>query len=194
MQRRSPTLEGFRLMLSHPAVGLGEVLWRWSFGATVWLMVLFSTREYLSTLPVKDSDLLLLRTRQPALISQAILHIFRGSSVRVVQTAVLLLVSLSVAWVVVASFGRVATLRAIIGHFRTDGSIPRAPVHSLFGIHFFRVAITLAAFVGYVAAMLLAGAATAPSHPAPGSALLIFLTVILLVGLAWSLLNWILSL
>jgi hypothetical protein len=194
MQRRSPTLEGFRLMLSRPALGLGELLWRWSFGATVWLTALLSTREYLSTLPVKDSDLLLLRTRQPALISQAILHIFRGSSARVVQTAVLLLLSLSMAWIVVASLGRAATLKAIIGHFRTEGSMPRTPLRSLLGIHFFRVAIALAAFVGYVAAMLLAGTATSPTDPAPGSAMLIFLTVLMLVGMAWSFLNWILSL
>jgi hypothetical protein len=53
---------------------------------------------------------------------------------------------------------------------------------------------TLAAAVGCLAAFLLSAAASRPPDPAPGSAVLIFLTVTMLVWFAWSTVNWLLSL
>src|ERR1700720_4538895 len=120
MKQRSPTLEGFRAIFRRPSVALAEILWRWSFGAAAGLLLVFSFFEYLDTLPVSKSDLLLLRTGQPALISRAVLHIFRGSAFRVVETAIVLLLTLGAAWIVVASLGRAATLKALLAHFRGD--------------------------------------------------------------------------
>ena len=201
MKRRSPTLEGFRTIFRRPSFGLAEIAWRWSFGAATALLLVFSFLEYLDTLPVSKGDLLLLRTRQPALISRAVLHIFRGSAFRVVETAVVLALSLGVAWVVIASVGRAATLKALLAHFHQDdaSSSDRKEkktwrLRSLVGLNFFRLGATLAATVGCLAAVLLGGAASWPSDPAPGSAFLIFLTVVMLAWLAWSTLNWFLSL
>ena len=67
-------------------------------------------------------------------------------------------------------------------------------MRSLFALNFFRLAATLAAAVGCLAAILLGAAASPPTHPSPGIAALIFLTVTMLVWLAWSTLNWFLSL
>ncbi|HXM24373.1 MAG TPA: hypothetical protein VN948_24165 [Terriglobales bacterium] len=202
MKQRSPTLEGFRAILRCPSFGLAEIAWRWSFGAAAGLLLVFSFFEYLDTLPVSKGDLLLLRTTQPALISRAVLHIFRGSAFRVVETAVVLVLTLGVGWIVVASLARAATIRALLTYFR-DSEIS-TPEHkegegnwqlrSLFALNLFRFGTSLAAAVGFLAAVLLGGAASRPSDPAPGSALLIILTVALLVWLAWSTLNWFLSL
>jgi len=201
MKRRSPTLEGFRTIFRRPSFGLAEIAWRWSFSAAASLLLVFSFFEYLDTLPVSKGDLLLLRTRQPALISRAVLHIFRGSAFRVIETAVVLALSLGVAWVVIASVGRAATLKALLAHFR-EGDVSSSDhkekknwrLRSLFALNFFRLGAALAASVGCLAAVLLGGAASRPSDPAPGSAFLIFLTVIMLAWLAWSTLNWFLSL
>ena len=201
MKRRSPTLEGFRTIFRRPSFGLAEIAWRWSFGAAASLLLVLSFFEYLDTLPVSKGDLLLLRTRQPALISRAVLHIFRGSAFRVVETAVVLALSLGVAWVVIAAVGRAATLKALLTHFR-EGEVSSSDhkekktwrLRSLLGLNFFRLGATLAATVGCLAAVLLGGAASPPSDPAPGSAFLIFLTVVMLAWLAWSTLNWFLSL
>jgi hypothetical protein len=201
MKQRSPTLEGFRTMFAQPSFGLAEVAWRWSFGAAASLLLVFAFFEYLDTLPVSNGDLLLLRTSQPLLISRAVLHIFRGSAFRVVETAIVLALTLGAAWIAVASLGRAATLRALLAHFRkVDVSTPapkakkRGRLRSLFALNTFRLAATLAAIVGCFAAVLLAGAASQPADPAPGSALLIFLTISLMVWFAWSTLNWFLSL
>src|SRR5271154_3538246 len=106
MKPRSPTLEGFRTMFSRPSLGLAEIAWRWSFGAAAGLLLAFSFFEYLDTLPVSQGDLLLLRTSQPLLFSRALLHVFRGSAFRVVETSIVLMLALGAAWIVVASLGR----------------------------------------------------------------------------------------
>lgn len=199
MKSRSPTLEGFRTILHRPSFGLAEITWRWSFGAAAGLLLMFSFFEYLDTLPVSKGDLFLLRTNQPILISRAALHIFRGSGFRVVETAIILALTLAAAWVVVASLGRAATVKALLAHFR-ESEISTLEhksswrLRSLFALNFFRLGATLAAIVGCVAAVLLGSTVSSPTDPAPGSALLIILTVAMLVWFAWSTLNWFLSL
>ena len=198
MKQRSPTLEGFRAIFDRPSFGLAEILWRWSFGAAAGLLLVFSFLEYLDTLPVSKGDLLLLRTSQPALVSQAVVHIFRGSAFRVVETAMVLGLTLGTAWTAVASLARAATLKALLAHFREPSAREHQPTkswrfHSIFGLNIFRLALTLAAMVGILAAVLLGGTASPPTNPAPGSALVIMLTLTMLVWFAWSTLNWFLS-
>jgi hypothetical protein len=67
-------------------------------------------------------------------------------------------------------------------------------LRSLFGLNFFRVGVTLAAVVGCFGALFLAGAASPDKDPSPWSALLVFMVVVMLVWLAWSAINWFLSL
>jgi hypothetical protein len=199
--KRSPTLESFRAIFRRPSFGLAEIAWRWSFGAAAGLLLAFSSLEYLDTLLVSKGDLLLLRTSQPVLISRALLHIFRGSAFRVVETGVMLVLTLGAAWIVVASLARAATLKALLAYFREGDASTSAQeekknwrLRSLFALNFFRLGAALAATVGCLAAVLLGGAASRPSDPAPGSAVLVFLTVTMLVWLAWSTSNWFLSL
>jgi hypothetical protein len=201
MTRRSPTLEGFRATFRRPSFGLAEIAWRWSFGAAAGLLLAFSFLEYLDTLPVSKADLLLLRTSQPVLISRALLHILRGSAFRVVETGIVLVLTLGAAWTVVASLARAATLKALLAYFREGDASASAQeekknwrLRSLFALNFFRLGATLAATVGCLAAVLLGGAASPPDDPAPGSALLVCLTMTLLVWFAWSTLNWFFSL
>lgn len=208
MKSRSPTLEGFRAILRCPSFGLAEIAWRWSFGAATALLLAFSLFEYLDTLPVTRGDLVLLGTRHPLLVSQAILHIFRGSAFRVVEAIIVLALTLGGAWIGIASLARAATLKALLAYFRKSRDSERSEdppnlglarvksgsLSSLLSLNFFRVGAALAGAIGCLAAFLLGGAATSASDPAPGSALLILLTVALLVGLAWSIVSWFLSL
>jgi hypothetical protein len=208
MKQRSPTLEGFRAIFRQPSFGLAEIAWRWSYGVAAGLLVTFSFMEYLDTLPVTRKERFLLRTRQPVLISQAIAHIFRGSAPRMVAAIIVLALGLALAWIGIASLGRAATVKALLDYFResdaglpvdrtAEGGHPHAVswrLRSLAGLSFFRVGVTLAAAVGCLGALLLAGFATPKADPSPGSAVLIFLTLMMLVGLAWLLVNWFLSL
>jgi hypothetical protein len=206
MKPRSPTLEGFRAMFRRPSFGLAEIAWRWSFGFAGSLLLVFSFLEYLDTLPVSAGDLFLLRSRHPYLISQALAHILRGSAPRVVAAALVLGLTLAVAWVGIAALGRAATVKALLSYFAEGdssgqvrlgggrGHQGRGRLRSLVGLNFFRVGATLAAVVGCLGALLVAGFASPKSDPSPGSVVLIFLMLIMLVWLAWSVLNWVLSL
>ena len=193
MKSHSPTLEGFGTLYHHPSLGWAEIAWRWSFGFAGTLLLSLCLLEYLDTLPVTARDLLLLNTRQPALISQALAHIFRGSLPRLVSASLVLVPALAVAWIAIASFGRVATVETLIRHRDADSLPHGRGFKSVVGLNFLRAVVTLAAFVGCLAAGLLGGLATSDKDPSPGSALLIFMTVVMLVTMVWSLLNWFLS-
>jgi hypothetical protein len=195
MARRSPTLIGFKTAFSRPSFGLAEIAWRWSIGFAVASLLIFSGIEYLDSLPVTYRDELLFRTRQPALISRALSHIVHGSSLRLIVAGVLLAIASSAAWILLSSLGRAATVNGLLALLRQDGE-DSGPyrLRSLVGINFLRLAVTLAAAVGCISAVLLGGAVSPSDNPSPGSATLICLFVVMLIVLAWSVLNWFLSL
>lgn len=198
MTARSPTLEGFRTILRRPSFGFAEISWRWSFGAAAALLATFSFLQYLGTLPVSRLDLLLLKSRQPALVGQAIADIFKGSALRVVRTSLVLTVCLAVLWIVIAALGRTATVKAlgsyIQAQFQLEYELKSLRLQSVFGLNLFRVAAALAASVGGFAALMLGTAVSPKTETAPGVSFLIVASVLLMVWLAWSVVNWFLSL
>ena len=207
----SPTAEGFRVAFRRPSLTLAEIAWRWTAGATAAALVLFGLFEYLGTLPVTNGELLFLRTRHPYLVGEAIAHIFRGSLSRAVLAGLLAALMLAMLWIVAASVGRVATVRALIDYFRKDlaekfpecavsGSAEKGvvetegPWRALLRLSFLRVALALAAGLGFVGASILAGFASPDTNPQPGLAFLLFLPLAGLTLLFWWALNWLLSL
>ena len=230
MPRISPTLEGFRAAFRRPSLTLAEISWRWAVGATATALVAFSLLEYLDTLPVTGSDILLLRTRQPILIGQALGHIFHGSAPRIVMAELLAAIALICLWIFAASMGRATTVRSLIDYFSekrkstvggeefvpiTDPAVaPQKGSHlgSLLRLNFLRASVTLAAILGLVGALILvhmvsigfsssaasAGVAStrsaAPADAGAGIAFLLFFPLAGLIFLAWSTLNWVLSL
>jgi hypothetical protein len=197
MEPRSPTIEGFRLIFRRPLVGFAELAWRWTFGAAAVAVCGFAFFQYLNTLFVSNADLFFLRTRHPFFVSQALAHILRGSAPRFVITGIVLGIALALAWIVAASFGRAATVRAIAAHFATDETEAIAPpvsLRALMGLNFLRAAAALAAVVGWFGAFLVAGLAFPGTSPGPVLAFLLFWALVALLWLAWSITNWFLSL
>jgi hypothetical protein len=193
MKQRSPTLEGFQTMFRLPSLGLAEIAWRWTFGLATTVLLVFAVLEYLSTLPVSASEMLLLRTRQPVLMLQALARIFQGSAPRAVAPFIILTLALALAWIALASFGRAATLKAAIEYFRGSLVSTRC-LPSLFALNSLRAATMLAAAIGIVGALLVAKSASPADDPSPGAAVLIFWLLTILIGVTCSLLNWYLSL
>ena len=196
MARRSPTLEGFRAVYRMPSLALAEISWRWTLGFSTTLLFTSVLLEYLRTLPVSAADSILLSTRQPALISQAILHIFKGSAERLVSAGLTVALALVCAWIMVGALGRGTIVESLVSHFRLNSDFRHGhwKLRSLIGLNFLRAVLILAALVGCIGAILLGGAASSPEDSSPGSAMLIFLFVAMLVWMAWSILNWFLSL
>ncbi len=207
----SPTAEGFRAAFRRPSLTLAEIAWRWTAGATAAALFVFGLFEYLETLPVTNGELLFLRTRHPYLVGEAIAHIFRGSLNRAVLAGLLAALMLAMLWIVAASVGRVATVRALIEYFRkagaeniSEGAVTEdgergvvetaGPWKALLRLNFLRVALALAAVLGFVGASILAGFASPDTNPQPGLAFLFFLPLAGLTCLFWWALNWLLSL
>ena len=222
MARVSPTLEGFRATFRLPSLTFAEITWRWTVGSTAFALLLFGTVEYLRTLPVSSAELLFLRTRQPILVGQAIARILRGSLDRAALAALAGTIALACLWMIAASLGRIATVRALLEYFAirrhgegilasaiapdnksgdavSDVSVkpavaPSRTLSSVLGISFLRAALLLAAIFGFEGASILADFASPPASPQPGLAFFLFLPLAVLVGLAWYCLNWYLSL
>jgi hypothetical protein len=210
----SPTTEGFRVAFHRPSLTFAEIAWRWTWGATAATLVAFGLVEYLDTLPVTNGELLLLRTRQPYLVSEAIAQILRGSLNRAVLAGLVAVLLLAVLWIIAASVGRIATVRGLLDCFRRDvaGRVSAdssvnddeteirslsnngRPFPTLLRLNFLRAALALAAVLGFLAASILAGLASPDANPRPAVALFIFLPLCGLICLVWSTLNWLLSL
>ena len=201
MPRISPTLEGFRAAFRRPALIFAEISWRWTVGAVAGTLFVFSFIEYLNTLPVSRGDKALLGTRQPLLIGKAISHIFHGSLNRAVFAVLLGAAALVVLWIIAASIGRMATVRALLEYFERDvasnvstEAVSTRPIGPLFALNFLRAAVALGAVLALVGAAILAGLASPDKNPRPGVAFILFLPCAALICMAWPALNWLLSL
>jgi len=208
----SPTLEGFRAMFRRPSLSLGEITWRFTFGAAACALLGLATLAYLDTLPVTGSDLMMLRTGHPVLMARAIAHIFHGSALRVVLVAAILYTALVILWIFSASLGRAATLGELLSHIRQrahliktqiDAGAPTAdtlpvgdtPTHlrSLVGLHFLRAALGLAAGASCVGALILAGFASTKTDPRPELVFILAAGTLFLIWSLWSSLSWFLA-
>jgi hypothetical protein len=220
MSAPSPTVEGFRAAFRGPAVTFAEIIWRWSVGATAGALFLFYCVEYIDSLPVSSSDALLLATRQPALVLRAIGHILQGSMNRAVLAALIVALALSVLWIIVASFGRLATVRALLAHFRAaaagtpkeaaandsaqvtnektednEGQKGKSnhPVRTLIDLNFLRVAVVLATILALAGAAILSSFVSTKTAPRPDLASIIFLLIAIVILMTAWFLNWWLS-
>lgn len=207
----SPTLEGFRAAFRRPRITFGEIIWRWAVGMTATVLFLFGLIEYLDTLPVTSVELLLLRTRNPFLVSQALAHILSGSISRGLLSLILAMLLLTVVWMVAASLGRLTILEAIIDYFRerfrdhlkpadqidertTAGAYRADRVFTLLRLNFLRVVVALAGLIGLAGAATIAGFFSSPTNPRPGLVFVLLVPIAGVVCLIWYELNWLLSL
>jgi hypothetical protein len=129
------------------------------------------------------------------------------------MAALLAALMLAGLWIIAASLGRIATVRGLLDYFRRDVArnvsadgaaddserdiasyVDALPLRALARLNFLRIAVALAALLGLVGASILASFASPDSHPQPGLVFLLFLPLAALVFLAWSSLNWLLSL
>src|ERR1051326_5135951 len=194
MPSRSPTLEGFRTMFRYPSFGFAEIAWRWSFGVAAISLTAFTFLEYFRTLEVSSTDLLLLRSRQPILVSRALQDIFRGSGFRIVRADLILTLALAMVWIVLAAFARGAITNDLLSHFhKRFGMVTEERswrISSLVGLNVLRLVVLFAAMVGCGAALIAADAIPGDS---PGVSFLVTSCLFGAVCLAWLMINWFLS-
>ena len=193
MPAPTPVRDGFRAIWRQPAIFLAELSWRWSWGGAALLLMGLALFEYLHTLIVTPADLMLLRLKHPLAVSRALADIFHGSGPRVVRTAILLIPALALLWTLLGALGRFATLRALVARATPDWQAKPGSLRALIGLHALRVALALAALVSLFGAALVGSFVSTPKTPHAGLALLLFVPLAILVSIAWSSVNWFLS-
>ncbi len=174
--QRSPILAGFRAVFRAPEVFLAHLAWRWSFMLLAVATTAFAVAQYLDSLVVTDTDMLLLATRIPFLVGHAIANVLRGSGPRLLLGGSIVAVGLTVFWIFWTAVGR----RATISGLRLVPVRPRP----LLGLNLLRSALALAALLAYLGAFLLAvNLADTPERPRPGVFLLLFVLFTFVIGL-----------
>src|SRR5690242_18427244 len=99
MVRRSPTVEGYKAVFAQPFLLFAEISWRWTLGCCGIVLLLLTSAEYLNTIPVTDTDVLLLNSGQRFLIVRGLLHAFQGSGGRFIAALIIVIAALAIAWV-----------------------------------------------------------------------------------------------
>lgn len=194
MTRSGLVRAGFSSTFRRPAVIAAEIAWRWSFGAAAGALVTVAVLRFLASITVTDGDLLALRSRIPQLMADAILHIFEGSGPRLLRLTLIVTPAVLALWILAASAGRAATLRALLRDAPASFT-RRHDLWSLVGVNFLRVAVSLLGVLAMVGSAILAGlAASIGDEPSVLLFNVVFLGLLFLVSLSWSTLNWYFSL
>jgi len=178
------------------AIPFAEIAWRWSFAAAAWFLGTVYLLEYAGSLRVTNVERLMLGTNHPVLMLRAIRQIFEGSGFRFTTAGVLLAIALTVAWIVLSSLGRAATVRAIMEEFGIEvgpGQPGRGPVMSVMVLNFLRAAVSLAALVAGIGSVFFASSVWASTHASVADVTRLCVALMCFVALAWSVLNWVLS-
>ena len=190
MIRPSPTRDGFRTMFTQPSIGIAEVSWRWSFGAAFCLLAVLCFVEYLQTLLVSKEQIFLLGSGQSMLALKALQQIFQGSAPRLLRAVIILGTTATFGWIILASFGRAATLRVLI---HEDDSTGRITAGSMLGLNVLRALALVFTIAVALGVFLLFGSSKSNSDSA-GIAMLLSIVLVAAVCCGWYVWNWFFSL
>jgi hypothetical protein len=193
---------GASAIFRQPLVMLAELAWRWTLSTAVLVLGAYSLLLFLHSLPVTDRDMFGLSGVIPSLFWQTVAHIFSGSGPKMLRIVIVLAIGFTALWWLAASFGRTATLRALVDDSEA-AERQKLPLRlrTVFAVNALRVLLGFTAAVAYVAAFLLAfsisGMRAEVGSAVPGAAAkfyLLFVPLAIIIGSIWSLLNWYLAL
>jgi hypothetical protein len=179
---------GFRAVFHQPALILGEIAWRWAFGAAAWTLVAVAVHRILTQVDVTQAELLIARRSDLFLIADACARIVFQVLPQLARESLVLVPAICVMWIAAATVGRAATLKATLPESETRDS----RLGSLVALHVLRSIFTLATIIAFLGAMFLAGTAMPALNPTSAAVVWLFLAG--LVGFCWSMVNWFLGL
>lgn len=185
---------GFRAVVRRPALVLGEVAWRWAFGAAAWTLVIFAIRRILAHVDITQAELLLARRSDVFLIADAGAHIVVQVLPQLARECLVLAPAIAVLWIAAATLGRAITLQSLCSTDVIPGASEPGDLHfgPLLALNFIRAVFTLATLIAFLGALFLAGLAMPAQNPA--AAAFVGILVAALIGFFWSVVNWFLAL
>jgi hypothetical protein len=167
---------GFQVAVTNPAILAAEITWRWLFGLLAWSLAFFLVLAWLHSIKVSNADLFGLGFSP--LAPAAIEHIMRGSGPLLVRAIEISLAAAIILWCALATMGRAAILRALIG---------RASFASVLGIHAIRSLAAAIACAIYVVCAISLLRLAGQGHAALK---LLLILLVLLTSWLWSVTAW----
>ncbi len=210
-----PVRSGFRAVVRQPALILAEIVWRWSYGAAAWVLLVLCIRRILAGIDISQAEYLLARRSDMFLIADACARILYQALPALLRFAAILIPALAVIWIIAATLGRATTLKALIAEQEFVGpgapagtapDLPGSPTaagarargkmrfRSLLFLNFLRAAFTLATLLAFIGIMILASLAFPDQGADPTVALLIWVLLAAMAACLWSVINWFLAL
>jgi hypothetical protein len=190
MTENSPIRAGFAAVHNDPAIAVIEIAWRWTFGLIGTVFLLIGTRVFLSELKLSEGDEQALRGHDPTMIAAALMHVLQQGGVLQNFFGILAAVVIpsAIVWIIGATVGRAATLRRFLRSCPVN-------VRAIFALTTARVAVLAAAVLAWYVWMFICAFLTiTPEHANYPLYLLLSMLALPAIGIAWGLLNWILSL
>jgi hypothetical protein len=166
-----------------PGAVVAEIVWRWTFGATFWVLVLMSFHQYFAGIEISPAEYRLIKSLEPYTWQAISLRVMIAFLAGLRALGPILIPALSVLWVALATVGRAITVRALAAE---DG---RTNWLSLVSLHVLRVLMLFAAILAFFGAGILVGTIIDPREHY-GLNFLLMLVVLLVLTSIWSLVNW----
>jgi hypothetical protein len=186
------TRAGFRAVLRQPAVVLGEIAWRWAFGAAAWALVIFALRRILAHVDVTQAELLIARRSDILLVADACARILIQVLPQLARECLVLAPAIAILWIAAATVGRAITVRALLSAEDRQPTAKDPHFSSLFLLNCLRAVFMFVAIVAFFGGLLFTGLAFPSQNPALTALIGVLLAA--LVGFFWSLVNWFLAL
>ena len=185
---------GLRTVRENPALIFAEIVWRWTFGATAWLLVIFTLHTIMTGVDVSAAEVALARSNDAYLIADAIARVMVQVLPRFLAAMTIAVPLLAVVWIIGATIGRAVTMRSLVVE---DGPTAAGrPTLSLAFLNVIRAIFSLATLLAFFGTVFVVSAQVNPNRTpeAAPAYVLAWLFLAFLVGCFWGLVNWFLAL
>jgi hypothetical protein len=165
---------------------LTEIVWRWSFGAIAFWVLLVGSLRFLVSVHISPADTAAWRSNNPTLMAQALANVVVESGSSILKQAFWVLPVVTLVWMVFGTVGRTATLNRL--------AKDSVSLLSILALHCSRALLMWLAGAALVAAMVLnANISTRGAEPDLFLYYALAFWSVVLIGGFWAIANWYLS-
>lgn len=186
--------EGFRVVRTSPALLGMELLWRWSFGLGLLALTVVAYAHLRPALMASGGETLNLQ--DPVAFAESATNLIVPLLPLLAKTAAQVFSAAAVLWAAISALGRGVITREVVGRLaKEQGAVvaPDAPRWASFALlQSARVVMLLILAIGYLSGAFLS-ALVGGGQNVFATALIVF-SLLVLSGVVWSYVNWVLSL
>lgn len=179
--------DNLRRISREPALFITEVAWRWLFGASSIVLLVYAILRLHAAIEVTPEEQAMLTSWSPQSMGQALAEIGVRALPLLIRFGAIIVPAIAVLWILAATVGRAAVMTRLC---RTSN----VRWGSLIAIHILRVMSVFGLVLAYLGAAFAASLALNPESPNLLLATVIFVFLFAWAMLAWGFLHWILSL